>query len=581
MILFRHPLKQEVYMFTHKKFLIPLILALLFFTGLSMLATKSVDGQTTGQSLSPDETIEKARALTKKGKIEEAVALLEEAIKIHSNNSNLHAYLGVYTGTLAGKTKNPMKAMNYVNKAFSLLDKAVELDSTNTTAYLFRGILSTRVPEFFGKLPTGIKDLETAVSILEKTPASEERDGNLFSAYYNLADAYEKTKDYIKERKVIQKAISTIKDTTTINELKAKLESIPAEVPKNSSILETKESDTSEIAKLKEELRKDPSNLPILFKLGKAYYEKEMFDEAREVLKTYCLFDQSNFEAYKMLSVSAAKLAEKGYDERIAEDTNYRSSLAFEAINYADRAVDLNPNDYEMRLLRGIFGVSFPFFVRKFDQGIEDLQQVLSSNAPESTKAEAMYYLGIANQKKAMKFWREALEKAPNSDIAKEALSAMRPAIVHFDPSDYPKPLVAIDLVIGYADELPPQTAIWVEDEKGNYVKTIYVSGFSGYAKDKQVNLPVWATISKFKGTDGVTGASIDVGHHIFIWDLKDINGKKVTKGTYKIIAESSFWPSMKYQRIEAEIKLGKKPVKKIIEEGDFMPYMEVSYFPK
>jgi len=568
-------------MFTHNKFLVPLIIALFFFTGLSLLVPKSVSGQVTSQSLSPDEIIAKARALNKNGKTEEAVTLLEETIKIHPNNSNLHAYLGVYTGALAGKTRNPIKAMNYVNKAFSLLDKAVALDSTNATAYLFRGILSTRVPEFFGKLPTGIKDLETAVSLLEKSPASEERDGNLFSAYYNLADAYEKTKDYIKERKVIQKAISTTKDTTTINELKVKLESIPAEVPKNSSILETRESDTPEIAKLKEELRKDPSNLAVLFKLGKTYYKKEMFDEAREVLKTYCLIDQSNFEAFKMLSISAAKLAEKSYDERIAEDTNYRSSLAFEAITYADRAVELNPKDYEMRLIRGIFGVSFPFFVRKFDQGVEDLEYVLSSNAPESTKAEAMYYLGIANQKKAMKFWREAFEKAPNSDIAKEALSAMRPAIVHLDPSAHPKPLVAIDLVIGYADELPPQTAIWVEDEKGNYIKTIYVSGFSGHAKDKQVNLPVWAAISKFKGIDGVTGASIDVGHHTFAWDLKDINGKQVKKGIYKIIAECSFWPSMKYQRIEAEIKLGRKPVKKIIEEGDFLPYMEVSYFPK
>ena len=568
-------------MFTCKKFLVYLAVVLLLLTGAGLPGNQPLNAQTNHQTLSPDETISKARALNKNGKTEEAVKLLEEAIKIHTENSNLHAYLGVYTGSLAGSTRNPMKAMNYVNNAFSLLDRAVELDSTNATAYLFRGTLSTRVPEFFGKLTTGIKDLETAVDLLEKAPASEERNDNLFSAYYNLADAYEKTKEYIKERKIIQKAISTTKDTTTINELEEKLKNIPAEVPKDSSILETKESDTVEIAKLKEKLRKDPSNLPLLLELGKIYYETEMFDEAREVLKTYCLIDQSNFEAYKMLSISAAKLAEKGYDERIAEDTNFRSSLAFEAINYADRAVELKPNDYEMKLIRGIFGVSFPFFVHKFEQGVEDLEYVLSSNAPESTKAEAMYYLGVASQKKAMRFWREAIEKAPDSHIAKEALSAMRPAIVHFDPSNYPKPFVAIDLVIGFVDELPPQTAIWVEDEKGNYVKTIYVSGFSGYARDKQVNLPMWAAISKFKGIDGVTGASIDVGHHIFTWDLKDINGKKVKRGIYRIIAESSFWPSMKYQRIEAEIKIGRKHVKKIIEEGGLLPYMEVSFFPK
>jgi hypothetical protein len=131
---------------------------------------------------------------------------------------------------------------------------------------------------------------------------------------------------------------------------------------------------------------------------------------------------------------------------------------------------------------------------------------------------------------------------------------------------------------LGFRDELAPQTVVWIEDKGGNFVKTVYVSGFSGHAKEQQINLPIWAGSSRFIDVDGVTGASINLGHHIYVWDLKDHSGKKVKSGDYTIKVEVKFWPSMQYQLVAAHLKVGKKDSQVVIKEGNLIPYLEAKY---
>ena len=95
---------------------------------------------------------------------------------------------------------------------------------------------------------------------------------------------------------------------------------------------------------------------------------------------------------------------------------------------------------------------------------------------------------------------------------------------------------------------MPPQTAVWIENKDGNFVKTVYVSGFSGFAKEKQANLSDWADASDFSGADAVTAASIDVGHYIYVWDLKDCEGNQVKAGDLVLRVEVAYWPSLEYQ---------------------------------
>ena len=317
-----------------------------------------------------------------------------------------------------------------------------------------------------------------------------------------------------------------------------------------------------------------------LVEVGKADFEAERYEEAREVLKEAIKIDRSNVEAYKWLALSLRELTAKGYDEKIYENSRYRRNLVKEGYRALDKAIKLAPEDGDLRLMRGIDGVQVPFFARRLNQAMEDLNRVLKSDVPDSTKAEALYWLGKAYEKKAMSYWIKVVGKDPNSEASKEIFDRMRPAVKRFDLSQYQPPFLTIDFVLGFQDELAPQTAVWIEDREGNFVKTIYVSGFSGHIKEKEVRLREWANSSKFVDVDAVTGASINLGQHVYVWDLMDSSGRKVEAGEYVVKVEVRYWPSMQYQLVSAAVKLGEKADKTVVEEGNFVPYLEVTYFP-
>ena len=331
---------------------------------------------------------------------------------------------------------------------------------------------------------------------------------------------------------------------------------------------------------LKEKTQREPDNSTLLVESGKAHFDAKHYEEAKKVLKEAIKINRSNVEAYKWLALTLREIIAKGYDEKIYENTDYRRNLTLEGYRALNKAVSLAPEDGELRLLRGIAGVKMPFFVRKLEQGIDDLNRVLKSNVPDSTKAEALYWLGKAYQKKAMSRWIKVVSKNPNSKASKAIFDRMRPAARRFDLSQYRPPVVAIDFILGFRDELEPQTAVWVEDREGSFVKTIYVSGFSGHAKEKEVRLHKWADSSKFVDVDAVTGASIDLGHHIYVWDLRDNSGTKVKAGEYVVKVEVAYWPSRQYQLVSARVNLGEEGDRTVVEEGNFVPYLEVNYFP-
>jgi tetratricopeptide (TPR) repeat protein len=527
--------------------------------------------------------IEEAGKLSGEGDLAGAIALMEKATAEHPESSDAFAYLGLYTGMSAGRTNDYSEAALLVVRSFEYLDKGVQLDSDNPRAYLFRGIMGVQIPEFLGKLDGGIADLERASEIYASS-SSPESSESLVQAWSMLALGYGKKEDTAGARKTLEKIIEHAPGTEAATEAEKKLAALPA-APKELSVIpeciSPIECDTPQILALKEKMKANPGDSNLVLDLGRKYYDAGFYEPARNVLKYYVGIDQKNAEAYRLLALSVSMIAQRGYDENIHKDTDYLSGLAFESMNSMDKAVELAPEDMELRLMRGIFGILFPFFLGKHEQALEDLEMVAASDATEEAKAEAYYYLGVARQREAMRYWIKVEKEFPDSEAARLALGAMSRSIVRFDQEEYEKPFVRIDLVLGYQDELPPQTAIWIEDEEGNYVATVYVSGFSGYAREKQVNLPVWTDVSGFKGLDGVTGASIDVGHHIHVWTLEDYQGKRVDRGTYRVRAETCYWPSMRYQNVETEIKVGKKMVRNSVEEGDYIPYFEVIYYPK
>lgn len=518
-----------------------------------------------------DKYISEAEKSEKSGEIGNAVKVMEEAVAKYPDNSTINSYLGFYLGMQAGKTANFIEAGKLVSRAFEVLDKAVSLEPNNPVAHLHRGILGVSVPDFLGKMEVGIKDLEFLVELSQQAPDKVSRD-MLVIAYNFLGQSYQKLKESQKAELSWKKLIELAPGTSMAENAQENLKKL-------SKTEQPKKAETEAIASLKQKADKEPNNSGVLLELGKAYAEAKDLEEAREILKKVIKMDPKNIEAYISLISVLGELAGKGYDEKIYENTDLRTNLAFEIVETIDKAVELAPENVELRLLRGTIGVQMPFFVGKLDQSMEDLNWVLKNNVTDSVKAEALYWLGAAHQKKAMTYWIKVVSDYPDSAASQSVFETVRPAVKHLDISKYKLPILSISFILGFRDELAPQTAVWVEDENGKFIKTIYVSGFSGHARESQINLPKWSESSKFSDVDGVTGASIDIGHHIYVWDLKDHGGKTVGPGKYTVKVEVAFWPSGQYQLTSVTINLGDKSERSVIEKGNLIPYLAVEYY--
>lgn len=97
------------------------------------------------------------------------------------------------------------------------------------------------------------------------------------------------------------------------------------------------------------------------------------------------------------------------------------------------------------------------------------------------------------------------------------------------------------------------QIAVWVVDNSGKVIRTIYVSDFSGsrrgYLKRKDA-VSHWVAEAKpdtlsDEEIDAVSGATLQDGTQSIVWDLTDDEGNTVPAGTYTVKLEGTlFWSS-------------------------------------
>jgi tetratricopeptide (TPR) repeat protein len=529
-----------------------------------------------GFTQTADEFIARAEGFNQAGNSAQAAKVMEEAVQKFPENSSVHSYLGKYLGTQAFMTKNNMEAGRLVGMAFEQLDQAVALDANNPVARFHRGLLSIKMPAFMNKLDAGIADLLLVIKTDQQASGNIPRE--MITATYDfLGEAYQQNHEKEKSTAAWQKVIEIVPGTALAQKATENIAALNK--PESTASLNLGKYTDKTIDEFNQALSKEPDNAELLIVLGKAHLAAGNYEKAAEVLRKAIHSDSTKVEAYKLLMQSIGEIANQGYDKRIYDDTNFRTNLAFEMVKIADEAVRIAPDDPELKLIRGRIGVLMPFFVDKLEQAMADLNSVRNSNAAEELKAEAIYWLGIAYQKKATTSWIEVIGTYSSTPASKLALESMRPALEHFDEVKYKKPFIVIDFLLGFRDELPPQTAVWIEDYNGKFVKTVYVSGFSGFAKEKQANLLKWSQSSQFKDVDGVTGASITLGQHIYVWDLKDWQGLKVKPGEYLVKIEVMYWPSMEYECAAAPVKIGKKGEKVLFKEGKLIPYAELKYF--
>ncbi len=91
------------------------------------------------------------------------------------------------------------------------------------------------------------------------------------------------------------------------------------------------------------------------------------------------------------------------------------------------------------------------------------------------------------------------------------------------------------------------QYAVWIEDQNGDIVKTLYVTRFTakgGYIKRPDCT-PLWVSKANPQGMtkeqiDGFSGATPKSGNHVYTWDLTDNAGNKVEAGEYMFVVQAT-----------------------------------------
>ena len=510
---------------------------------------------------SVDEYVEQAEEQSRAGDIEAAIEVMQKATEAFPDDPTAHAFLGGYLAQSAGASDDMMVKAARSGKSFEHLDKAVALDSSHVMARFFRGLMGVMVPPFLGKLDQGIGDLSTVLDIAKAEPQSVP--GDIITQTYNyLGTGYSKKGQKDEAKMAWEEVVRRAPDSDMALEAQSQLNKLTSKPPQERT------EDEGEPKKSRGDL-------------GTAveYIEKGEPEKAVALLKKVMATEPTNAKAKAWLGLAYASLAGEVYDERIAKDTDLRTNFALEGYQTIDEAVVMAPNDPEVLFLRGMLGAQLPSFMGKTEQAIDDLNKVVEAAPSEELKSQALYALGLAYKRKGLSMWEELITSYPETEAVQTAFEKMKPQEGTIDISTLSGPIVIVRFAIGFETELQPQTAVWVEDEAGNFVKTLYVSSFSGHVGATQIVLQKWAEASQFE-TDATTGASIAAGWHSYVWAVTDHEGTRVQEGTYTVNVEVHHWPSKEYQLAAAPIDVGGPEKVSKVKVGNLIPILEVRYVP-
>ena len=118
----------------------------------------------------------------------------------------------------------------------------------------------------------------------------------------------------------------------------------------------------------------------------------------------------------------------------------------------------------------------------------------------------------------------------------------------------------SLEVSFNYQKQAGPgsnQYAVWIENGKGEFVKTLFVTSYTAKGRARggepakrgyivrPACVPTWVKNSKAEEKtdvqlDAVTGATPQSGLQTFTWDFTDEKGKPVPQGTYKVKVEAT-----------------------------------------
>jgi len=427
------------------------------------------------------------------------------------------------------------------NKAFTQFNEALTLEPGHMNALLNRGILGVSVPKFLNKLKQGITDLEN----VQTNHGSDQR-LYMVTSYY-LGIGQQKAGNLEAAKAALKFVVTYGRDTQFYEQSKV----------------------------IYDELSEEDEASSGSYDQGMKCMEKGDIQTAVEHFRQAAKQNPENLELHLLLAQTLGSIAEQGYDESIQDDVTGRAGIANEVFEVLSHCVELAPSDEEIRFLRGSVAINLPFFVNSLETGIQDLTYLAENASSQEMRIKANY---LKEQAILTHKVNELAEEGYQAETERDREELLPKFVETESPIQQTPPegdYLEVNIRLGYRDQIEPQTAIWIEDNSGNYLKTLYVSGFAAHVKEKQQHLPQWADKSKFKGVAAVTSASINCGKHTFYWDFTDNDGNILHEKELVICAEICHWPHVQYSKQELKVNLAEGNEFKLSSRDFLIPEIE------
>jgi len=153
-----------------------------------------------------------------------------------------------------------------------------------------------------------------------------------------------------------------------------------------------REKGDSEVIKLEKKISTDTLNVEIMIELGRLYHERANPEKAVRILGKAVKIEKDSPIALIYLGSSYTMMA--GQAEKVEDKLSYLEK----GMRILDETAEKYPDNYEVRLIRGVNSMNIPDMFGRYRIAIKDFEYILSSvdSIPKSEERIILEYLKIA-----------------------------------------------------------------------------------------------------------------------------------------------------------------------------------------
>jgi tetratricopeptide (TPR) repeat protein len=181
---------------------------------------------------------------------------------------------------------------------------------------------------------------------------------------------------------------------------------------------------------LEQRLKSNPRDESTLMELGRLYHDQASSGEASAVDKGISIFD-------RLLAIDTTNAVAVAYRGALLTMRGRDSWWPPNKLKYMrqgcqelDRAIEMDPGDIMVHLIRGINGLGLPEYAGRLPTSLEDFILLLRrpdfQEQTKELKAVILYYGGVAHKRaddyeRARELFKRAIAVLPGSDYAKRS----------------------------------------------------------------------------------------------------------------------------------------------------------------